>query len=45
MIDKVIKRIIRVAIESFPIDEKRKKEILQNITSKKINEGVGKDVL
>lgn len=45
MVDKIIKRIIRAAIESFPIDAKRKEEILRNIMNEKTNEGVEKDVL
>lgn len=36
MIDKIIRRIIREAIELFPIDEKRKTEILRNILNKNI---------
>ncbi len=44
MLDKIIKRIIRAAIESFPIDEKRKAEILRNIPDKTYEE-VENDVL
>lgn len=35
MLDKLIKRIIVAAIESFPINEVKKKELLQNITNEK----------
>lgn len=36
MIDTIIKRVIRAAIESFPIDEKKKMEILRNILGEKM---------
>ena len=39
MIDKVIRQLIVAAIESFPIDETRKKKILQSITDKKTKRG------
>lgn len=31
MIDKIIRRVIRAAIKSFPIDEKKKTELLWNV--------------
>lgn len=39
MVDKVIRHIIRAVIESFPIDEKRKADILQNMQKKTSEEG------
>lgn len=39
MLDKLIKRIIVVAIESFPINEAKKKELLRSIINKKYRGG------
>ena len=36
MIEKIIKQIIRAAIESFPINENKKSEMLQSIIGQKI---------
>lgn len=38
MIDKIIKRVIRAAIESFPVDEKKKMKILRNMLGGKMTE-------
>ena len=45
MINKVIKRIIMAAIESFPINEMKKTELLRSIMDKKVIEEVESDVL
>ena len=45
MIDRVIKMIIIAAIESFPIDENKKSELLLNIINTKNIEEAGTDVL
>lgn len=45
MIDRIIQRIIQAAIESFPINRKKKDEILQHMINKKANEEVKNDVL
>lgn len=41
MLEAMIKRIIRAAIESFPIDEKKKAELLKQIM--KENEEIDKN--
>ena len=43
MLEKIIKRLIVAAIESFPINEAKKAELLRNII--KNNKGVNKNVL
>ncbi|MCH5209735.1 MAG: hypothetical protein J1F01_02095 [Oscillospiraceae bacterium] len=45
MLDKFIKRILVAAIESFPVNESKKKKLLLNIIDKKNIEGVNSDVL
>lgn len=45
MIDKIIRRIIRTAIESFPIDEKKKTAILKNMLVEKNKGEEQEDVL
>ena len=35
MIDKIIKQMIRAAIESFPINEEKKMKMIQNILGEK----------
>lgn len=42
MLEAVIKKIIRAAIESFPINERKKEELLMLIMKK--GEGVDSDV-
>lgn len=43
MIDKIIKRAIRAAIESFPIDEEKKMEILRIMLGEKMMEEEKRD--
>ena len=46
MVDRIIKWIVETAIESFPIDEEKKTELLKNIRNKrKMRRGEEDDVL
>ena len=37
--EQIIRRIIRAAVESFPIDRKKKADILQRLTKEKFHGG------
>lgn len=45
MFENLIKRLIVAAIESFPINELKKEELLRSIMDKKNNKGVDNNVL
>ena len=45
MVEEIIRRIVGAAIESFPIDEKKKLTLLEKMLQKREDKGGENDVL